>query len=145
MSLGLAVHEPGVTVGPARASAVPTFDVVYAAQVDFTWRMLERLGVPTPQLEDAVQDVFIVVHRQLARFRSESSLKTWVGGIAVRVAHDYRRAAFRKGEHLGLDEAMHVADRHSTPFELASASTTCTAPPSCSRSSRNSRRPTSRR
>lgn len=67
------------------------FSSVYDEHVDFVWSMTRRLGVSSSQLEDAVQDVFVVVHRQLPGFRAESSLKTWVGGIVVRVAQEHRR------------------------------------------------------
>ncbi len=69
---------------------------LYEEQVDFAWRMVERLGVPLHAVEDAVQDVFLVVHRRLAEFRGESSVRTWVGGICIRVARDYRRSQSRK-------------------------------------------------
>jgi len=57
------------------------------------WRALRHLGVAEADVEDASQDVFVVVHRRLADFRGDSSIKTWVYGICVRVAADYRRRA----------------------------------------------------
>ncbi|MBK7862894.1 MAG: RNA polymerase sigma factor [Archangiaceae bacterium] len=75
----------------------PDFDTLYEQHVDGVWRLLERLGVPPSGLEDATQEVFIVAHRRLPSFRGESSLKTWLGGIAVRVARDARRTHARKG------------------------------------------------
>jgi RNA polymerase sigma-70 factor, ECF subfamily len=49
-------------------------------------------------LEDASQETFIIVHRKLATFRGDSSLKTWICGICVRVAAARRRRAHRKYE-----------------------------------------------
>lgn len=66
---------------------------VYEQHFDFVWRSVRRLGVPPSQLEDAVQDVFVVVQRRLADFEQRSSMKTWLFGIALRVAKDYRRRA----------------------------------------------------
>jgi RNA polymerase sigma-70 factor (ECF subfamily) len=57
------------------------------------WRTLRRFGVPDSSLDDAVQDVFVVVHSKLEGFEGRSSLKTWVFGIARRVARNYRPAA----------------------------------------------------
>lgn len=54
------------------------------------WRTLRRLGVEHAQLDDAVQDVFIVVHRRLPEFDGRS-LRGWLYAIAVRVASDHRR------------------------------------------------------
>ena len=44
------------------------FDEVYGAHVAFVWRVVRTLGVGDAHVEDAVQDVFVVVHRQLHEF-----------------------------------------------------------------------------
>ncbi|NJL96066.1 MAG: TIR domain-containing protein, partial [Anaerolineae bacterium] len=64
----------------------PRFDAVYDEYFEFAWRSLRRLGVPTEALDDAVQDLFLVVHRRLDSFEGRSSLRTWIFGIALRVA-----------------------------------------------------------
>jgi RNA polymerase sigma-70 factor (ECF subfamily) len=79
------------------ALALPDFETLYHSHVDALWRFLERLGVPERHLDDATQDTFVIVHRQLASFRGASSLNTWLHGIALRVAKDYRRREARKG------------------------------------------------
>jgi RNA polymerase sigma-70 factor, ECF subfamily len=85
-------------------TSAPDFDTLYEDGVDPVWRMLQRFGVPESGLEDAVQEVFIVAHRQLPGFRGESTLKTWLGGIAVKVARDARRRVSRKGGLETLDD-----------------------------------------
>jgi RNA polymerase sigma-70 factor, ECF subfamily len=86
----------GPTGGPS-ASALPLdFDAVYDGYFDFVWRSLRRLGVPPGRLDDAVQDVFLVVHRRLADFEQRSTPKTWLYGIVLRVTHDHKRTARRK-------------------------------------------------
>jgi RNA polymerase sigma-70 factor (ECF subfamily) len=52
--------------------------------------------VHAPQLEDVVQEVFIVAHRRLAEFEGRASLKTWLFGITRRVVRDHFRSARRK-------------------------------------------------
>lgn len=42
------------------------------------------------------QDVFVVIHRRHAALRSEAVARSWVYGIVVRVARDYRRSQRRK-------------------------------------------------
>ncbi len=79
------------------ALALPDFETLYHAHVDAIWRFLERLGVPERHVDDAAQDTFLIAHRQLASFRGASSLNTWLHGIALRVAKDYRRHESRKG------------------------------------------------
>jgi RNA polymerase sigma-70 factor, ECF subfamily len=80
-----------------RTPPAPEFTALYEAHVDGIWRFLERLGVPDANLDDAVQDVFIVAHRQLAGFRGASTVKTWLHAIAHKVAKDHRRREHRKG------------------------------------------------
>jgi RNA polymerase sigma-70 factor (ECF subfamily) len=55
------------------------------------WRTLRRFGVDASLLDDAAQDVFIVALRRQHEFRRQSSYRTWLFGIAVNVARDYRR------------------------------------------------------
>ena len=50
---------------PADEPGVLSFDEVYAENVAFVWRVLRTFGVTDAQIEDAVQDVFVVVHRRL--------------------------------------------------------------------------------
>lgn len=106
-SRGAAVREP--------MSAPVDFDALYDAQFDFVSRTLFRLGVASSQLDDAAQDVFIVVHRRLSEFRGDASVRTWLFQIARRVAHDHRRTVKRKGGAEPLDEAH--ADDAVSPHE----------------------------
>jgi RNA polymerase sigma-70 factor (ECF subfamily) len=96
---------------------------VYREHFAFVWRMVRRLGVPDGQIEDAVQDVFIVVHRQLSGFEGRSSVRTWLAGIVRRVAHDYRRSVERKPALAnGLDRAVDdLAAEHRSPEDSAAA------------------------
>ncbi len=71
------------------------FEDVWDEHFDFTWRSLRRLGVRPDSVDDALQDVFFVVHRRLADFEGRSAVRTWLFGIALRVARSYRRKAAR--------------------------------------------------
>jgi len=75
---------------------VPPFATIYDDHVKFAWRVLGRLGVARADLEDVCQEVFIVVHRRLGEFEGRSSLRTWIYGIALRCASDYRRRNARR-------------------------------------------------
>ncbi|MFO0558998.1 MAG: sigma-70 family RNA polymerase sigma factor [Polyangiales bacterium] len=108
-----------VTSKPAATAAAPTFTQIYEENVDAIWRALRRLGVHESQLEDAVQDVFLVLHRRAGEFEHRSSLRTWLFGIAHRVASDYRRAARRKGTSVELDE--HIDDAAGPDEHVARA------------------------
>ena len=100
------------------ASVPLDFEDVYDACFDFVWRNARRLGVPDEQVDDAVQEVFLVVHRRLADFEGRASIKTWVFGILVKVAADHRRAVRRKSPH--ARSAGGVVDADTVPDEAAS-------------------------
>lgn len=71
---------------------------------------VRRHGVPTRELEDACQDVFVVVFRRLSEFEGGSNMRTWIYGIAVRVALALRRRAFMRRELL----SEHVPQQQAT-------------------------------
>ncbi len=81
--------------------------------------MLRRLGVPDAALDDAVQDVFMVAWRRHDAFEGRASQRTWLYGIARRVARDHRRARLRSNRHDSEVDAIHSssspeADTEST-------------------------------
>lgn len=99
--------------GPPHAD----FEAVYADYFGFVWRCLRTLGVPERGLDDAVQEVFIVVHRALAGFRGESQLRTWLYGIVRNVAYKQARRVRRKERAEPLDELLR--SNEPTPGERA--------------------------
>jgi RNA polymerase sigma-70 factor (ECF subfamily) len=81
------------------------FDEIYARHLDFVWRTLASTGVPESRLEDAAQDVFVVVHGKLAEFEGRAKITTWLYSIARRVAFEHlRRAARERERELALAE-----------------------------------------
>jgi RNA polymerase sigma-70 factor, ECF subfamily len=84
---------------------------VFAEHGAYAWRVLRRLGVEERDAEDVCQEVFMIVHRKLPEFEGRSSVRTWVYGICVRAASDYRKRAGHRRET--------VTD---SPPELTSAS-----------------------
>jgi RNA polymerase sigma-70 factor (ECF subfamily) len=107
--------EPVVADAPR-----PDLASLYDETVDVAWRMLSRLGVPKPDLEDAVQDVFVIAQRRISTLRADAKATTWVGGIAVRVAHDYRRHGLRHPVDPLEPHAPLLEDRRARPDEAAS-------------------------
>jgi RNA polymerase sigma-70 factor (ECF subfamily) len=92
------------------------FAALYESEFAYVWRNLRRLGVSDAQLDDATQDVFLVVHRRIADFESRSKIRTWIFGIVLRVASTYRRTAARRrteplGEHATEFAAEDMVDR----------------------------------
>ncbi len=81
------------SVAPAELS----FEQVFRAEAPQVGRTLRYLGVREAEVEDACQEVFVVVHRRLAQFEG-GSLRAWVRQICVHVASNYRRSKRRHPE-----------------------------------------------
>lgn len=119
-----------VTTLPACLASTPqgfveahplAFDDVYERHIDFVWRFLRRLGVPTRSLADAAQDVLLVVHRRLGSFDGRAPLQSWLAGICVRVARQEFRTRRRRQPEM-LDRTGWI-DVDSLPDDASLAST----------------------
>ena len=101
----------------AKVAHTPPLSVaeVFRELAPFVWRALRRLGVAERDIEDAVQEVFMVVHRKLAEFEGRSTVRTWVYGIAVRVASDYRKRGHVRREIVteAMPETVSADDPHA--------------------------------
>jgi RNA polymerase sigma-70 factor, ECF subfamily len=75
-----------------------TLEEIYGKYADFVWRALRRQGVPPDDSADAIQEVFLVVHRTLDGFEGRSALSTWLFTICRSVARDRRLRAHRRLE-----------------------------------------------
>ena len=87
---GLPKRAARSDIDPDARPAPSTADVFHA-HAPFVWRVLRRLGVTDADADDACQEVFVTVHRKLGDFEGRSSVRTWVYGICVRTASDYRK------------------------------------------------------
>ena len=84
---------------PRAADLRPKFAPVYESYFSFVWRSARRLGVHEAQADDVVQEIFVVVHRQLAAFEGRSSIKTWLFGITLNVVRAHRRSLRTRPPH----------------------------------------------
>jgi RNA polymerase sigma-70 factor (ECF subfamily) len=84
--------------------------------LDFVWRLVRRLGVPEADADDATQQVFWVAAQKLERI-TPGSERAYLGGTALRVAADFRRARQRRREELDVDVSMQT-DPAPGPDEL---------------------------
>lgn len=80
---------------PASAAQLRV-DQVYEAHVDFVWRSARSLGVREMNIDDVVQEVFVVVQRRLHEFEGRSDIKTWLFGITRRVVRAHVRQLIRR-------------------------------------------------
>ncbi|WP_434427434.1 sigma-70 family RNA polymerase sigma factor [Nannocystis pusilla] len=98
----------------------PSFPELYQDHFEYAWACLRRLGVPPEAQEDALQDLFLVVHRRLPEFAGRSTLKTWIFGVARRVAARHRRTEARRlRRHARLAAASATDPAFADDDELA--------------------------
>ena len=93
----------------ALVESAPTFEAIFREHAPYVWRALRRLGVRDVDLEDICQDVFLVVHRKLDTFHGGSAIRTWLYGICIRTASDYRRRPHRHRESPAGDDLPEVS------------------------------------
>ncbi len=108
MSDGAKPPEPGVE---------PTFRKIFDDHARFIWRSLLGLGVAEADVPDASQQVFVVLHDRLGDLAKGCPLRTFVYGICLRVASDFRRRAHRRRERLCAESPERSTE--TTPEGLA--------------------------
>ncbi len=77
-----------------------TLKQIFEENATYVWRVLRRLGVHDADVEDVCQEVFLVVHRKLDTYDGSSALRTWLYGICLRLASEYRRRPHRRREEI---------------------------------------------
>jgi RNA polymerase sigma-70 factor, ECF subfamily len=108
---GAGTQEPRVDVSATQESglyrAVPLpLDTVYRSYAATVARWVHRLGGPMLDVEDCVQDVFLVVQARLPGFRGDAKLTTWLYRITHNVTRNQRRKQMlRRWLRGGLTEA----------------------------------------
>jgi RNA polymerase sigma-70 factor (ECF subfamily) len=99
-------------------------EALFRAHATFVARFLQRLGAPLPDIDDAVQEVFLIAHRKGGYVPGAGKPRTWLGAIAVRVASATRRARLRRREdpdELGLHALASSAHDPQRVFETRAA------------------------
>jgi RNA polymerase sigma-70 factor (ECF subfamily) len=86
---------------------------VFAEHADFVWRSLRRLGVRAADVDDALQEVFLVVYRRVSEYEDRGLMRAWLFSISRQVASHYHRAATRaenRRQRLVVDAATPDAE-----------------------------------
>lgn len=72
-------------VGRCRGGDASAWRALYEAHFEFVYRISRRLGAPDSELDDVVQETFLVAFRRLDQFQT-GRLSTWLFRIASNVA-----------------------------------------------------------
>jgi RNA polymerase sigma-70 factor, ECF subfamily len=81
-------RAPAVTSHQGRDEAA--WRQLYESNFDYVFRTARRLGTPAEDVEDVVQEVFLVVHRKLHHFEG-GRFTTWLYRICANVVMDRNR------------------------------------------------------
>jgi RNA polymerase sigma-70 factor, ECF subfamily len=91
---------------------------LFRAHAPFVAGFLARLGLEPHELDDAVQEVFLLAHRRGGFDEGKAQPTTWLAAIALRVASGMRRSRRRRRAR-ALDPGSEAGG--STPFEALAA------------------------
>jgi RNA polymerase sigma-70 factor (ECF subfamily) len=85
--------------------------------VHMTGRLIQRQD----ELEDVCQEVFMKVYQNLAKYRGDCKLSTWIATIAYHTSINYLRK-FKKGDEVNPEETpvlRNLAEHRPADFETA--------------------------
>jgi RNA polymerase sigma-70 factor, ECF subfamily len=101
----------------ARADPAAQVELIFRAHADFVWRALRRQGVPEADIEDAVQEVFMVVYRKVGDYVEQGAIRAWLFTISRQVANHHRRSYARRErkQQALLDSPVAGPDRMEGP------------------------------
>lgn len=105
------MHEAGAVTdeGPeneqhwlarAQRANVGAFESLYRAHIDRVYGLCLRMTGNVSEAEDCAQEAFIQAWRQLANFRGDSSLATWLHRIAVNAVLGRMRKSRREQDRI---------------------------------------------
>jgi RNA polymerase sigma-70 factor (ECF subfamily) len=104
------VSLPIANAAMPSAPSVNPVGALYEDHAEFVWKTLQRFGVAESELEDALQEVFLVVHRRLDDYDpNRAKVTTWLFGIVARVAAGFRRRQNRRPLHLDEQASSLIA------------------------------------
>ena len=101
------ISNPALLVAREEHVRAQQLGKLFEDHAEFVWRSLRRLGMAHADIEDALQEVFVVVHRRIADYEERSSLRAWLYAICLRVNSKHRRSRGRRREDI-LDEMPEV-------------------------------------
>jgi RNA polymerase sigma-70 factor (ECF subfamily) len=97
--------SPTLVVRNANPQRRQTATELFEEHANFVAKFLWRMGAPATDIEDLVQDVFLIAHMRGGFVEEEARATTWLCSIAFRVWSSERRR-FRRHSELLNDSAL---------------------------------------
>jgi RNA polymerase sigma-70 factor (ECF subfamily) len=102
----------GAEAEPETAQPHVSTAELFAAHAGFVLRLVRRLGVGAPEVEDLAQEVFLQVHNTLPRMHPDVPARSWLFGIVRRVVANHRRKLQRRGQlHAEVERTQRTQTR----------------------------------
>ena len=92
----------------------PKLRDVYEEHGAFVCRSLRYLGVREADLDDLLQEVFLVVYQRLNDYEEKGRARAWLYSICTRVAHAQRRKLGRRRE---TNSVLSPAEESAAPTQ----------------------------
>jgi RNA polymerase sigma-70 factor (ECF subfamily) len=91
-----------------------TTDELFRKHAPFVARLLHRLGVPAREIDDVVQQVFVVVHKNGGYAPGPATPTSYLGAIAVKAASSARRRdGAQRSRHAGYSPDLLASAGHN--------------------------------
>jgi len=109
----------------ATATAAEQLSLIFAEHSPFVWRSLRRMGVKPADLDDMVQEVFLVVYQRIGDYQERDRVRSWLYAICMHVSSAQRRKVARRREDvthepperlLAATQLQRVEDREALAF-----------------------------
>lgn len=97
---------------------VPSFEELCARYFDFVWKCARAFGAKSDEIDDVVQDVFLVVQRRHGDLREEALARSWIYSITRRVVSSQRRQRRQRDSRTGPEiDSLRSTER--SPLAIA--------------------------
>src|SRR3569623_2089253 len=88
----LRLVRSGVPAPSQDGACLDAFD----QELDYLFVLLQRFGARPAEIEDLLQDIFVILQRHWPRLDTTRPLRPWLFGVAMRVVRAHRRRAARE-------------------------------------------------
>jgi len=75
----------------------------FEQELDYLFGTLQRLGARPGDIDDLLQDIFLILYRNWPTLDTTRALRPWLFGVAFRVVRTHRRRRARESCYGGLD------------------------------------------
>lgn len=82
---------------------VPSFQELCACYFEFVWKCARAFGSKSDEIDDVVQDVFLVVQRRHGDLKDERLARSWIYSITRRVVSSQRRRRRQRDSRVEAD------------------------------------------